>query len=107
MKSPDPAGMFSITRHPNFQFRDLPDCRPANASTEREPPIFRRSYRAAGTRSLYVMSLAFIRATVAALHSVLPAGVGKPSAVSLAASTRDDGELVGSIRAKMGASDDA
>jgi hypothetical protein len=51
--------------------------------------------------------LAFTRATVAAVHTVAPAGVGKPSAVSFAASARSDREPSASSLAMIGASDAA
>jgi hypothetical protein len=55
----------------------------------------------------YAASLALTRATVAADHTAAPAGVGKPSAVSFAASARSDSEPSGSSRAMIGASDAA
>jgi hypothetical protein len=55
----------------------------------------------------YAASFALTRATVAAVHTAAPAGVGKPSAVSLAASVRSDSEPSGSSREMIGASDAA
>ena len=46
----------------------------------------------------YAASFAFTRTTVAAVHTPAPAGVGKPSAVSLAARARSDSEPLRSSR---------
>jgi hypothetical protein len=50
----------------------------------------------------YAASFALTRATVMAVHIAEPAGVGKPSAVSLAASARSDSEPSGSRRIMIG-----
>ena len=52
---------------------------------------------------LYAASLALTRATVAAVHTAAPAGVGKSSAVSFAARARKDSEPSGSSRVTIGA----
>ena len=55
----------------------------------------------------HAASLAFTRATVAAVHKEPPAGVGKPSAVKAAASARSDKRPFGSSLAMIGTNDPA
>jgi hypothetical protein len=63
--------------------------------------------RPVGFHAALAASLAFTRATVTADQTAAPAGVGKLSAVSFAASARSDSEPSGSSRAMIGASDAA
>jgi hypothetical protein len=71
------------------------------------PPL-RSAMAASGLpNGSYAASRALTRATVAAVHTAAPAGVGKPSAVSFPASCRSDNEPSGSSRVMIGASEAA
>jgi hypothetical protein len=62
----------------------------------------RRRWPSAGLPGSYAASFALTRATVAAVQTAAPAGVGKPSAVSFAASARSDSDPLGSRREPVG-----